>query len=279
MPMIEALLLYQPDSIYDFICDYVDEQKAPRFQGGAAAGKSHGYAKKLSTRKNMIDFMATSVIPVMDDLAKQILREKPNSVKGFIREIVAARIVLGSSNDIDPSRYKVNDAVMCRYKGRPRYFRAIIIAIENLDDGNNNSETLFTVRYTDGKIESRIHPVCLKPCEPGDHSNRPSSADNQEHRHESYPCGPTPDATANNAVTQVAMVILIIGIDGAGKTTLLSTLQGDLDKEHVPSAGFTSASFELETGSVTFYDLGGGPAFRNVWKEYYADVSHHTEMI
>lgn len=71
---------------------------------------------------------------------------------------------------------------------------------------------------------------------------------------------------------QIEIVVLIIGIDGAGKTTLVSTLQGDLDKEHVPSAGFTSASFELDTGAVTFYDLGGGPAFRNVWTEYYADV-------
>eukprot|EP00644_Phytophthora_capsici_P000054 jgi/Phyca11/100187/e_gw1.4.996.1 len=70
----------------------------------------------------------------------------------------------------------------------------------------------------------------------------------------------------------MAIVLLIIGIDGAGKTTLLSTLQGDLDKEHVPSAGFTSATFETDAGSATFYDLGGGPTFRNVWKEYYADV-------
>lgn len=69
------------------------------------------------------------------------------------------------------------------------------------------------------------------------------------------------------------IVILIIGIDGAGKTTLLSTLQGDLEKDHVPSAGFTSVTFQTERGSATFYDLGGGPAFRNVWPEYYADVS------
>lgn len=28
MPLIEALLLYQPESIYEFICDYVDERKS-----------------------------------------------------------------------------------------------------------------------------------------------------------------------------------------------------------------------------------------------------------
>jgi hypothetical protein len=79
MPLIESLLLYQPESVYHFIHDFVDEQKADRF---AHRPRSVGYAKKLTNRRKMADFMATSVIPVMDDLAKQILREKPHSVKG-----------------------------------------------------------------------------------------------------------------------------------------------------------------------------------------------------
>lgn len=78
MPMIEALLLYQPESIYEFIHDYVDEDKTSRFHGNT--GKRVGYAKKLTNRRKMVDFMSTSVIPVMDDLAHQILREKPSSV-------------------------------------------------------------------------------------------------------------------------------------------------------------------------------------------------------
>lgn len=84
MPLIEALLLFQPESIYDFIRDYVDEHKAARFarNGGTASRTGGGYAKKLTTRRTMVDFMSSSVIPVMDDLARQILREKPNSVKG-----------------------------------------------------------------------------------------------------------------------------------------------------------------------------------------------------
>lgn len=78
MPLIEALLLYQPESIYAFIHDYVDEEKAARFK---ARRQAPGYAKKLASRRKMVDFMSTSVIPVMDDLAHQILREKPNSVQ------------------------------------------------------------------------------------------------------------------------------------------------------------------------------------------------------
>jgi len=67
-------------------------------------------------------------------------------------------------------------------------------------------------------------------------------------------------------------VALLIGIDNAGKSTLLSSLQGDMNKEHIPSSGFTSISFELNQGKTTFYDLGGGPSIRKVWEEYYADA-------
>ncbi|KUF94508.1 hypothetical protein AM588_10004682 [Phytophthora nicotianae] len=257
MPLIESLLLYQPESVYHFIHDFVDEQKSSRFVHHT---RSVGYAKKLTNRRKMADFMSTSVIPVMDDLAKQILREKPNSVKAFIRDVVAARIIIESNEDPESSNqveravhFNVNDRVLSRYKGRPRFFPGIITAVD--DHGN------FTVLYDDGKTESNVHCMCLKLHSGDKTSARKSneeSKDNQER----------PKATRI-----MEIVLLIIGIDGAGKTTLLSTLQGDLDKEHVPSAGFTSATFQTDTGSATFYDLGGGPAFRNVWKEYYADAA------
>ncbi|RLN85413.1 hypothetical protein BBJ28_00015419 [Nothophytophthora sp. Chile5] len=253
MPLIESLLLYQPESIYDFIHDYVDDQKTARF---TRRPRSVGYAKKLSNRRKMVDFMSTSVIPVMDDLARQILREKPSSVQGFIKEVVAARIIVGnSSTDCDSNQsepaaqFQVNDRVLCRYKGRPRFFPGVITAVDDAENGT------FTVLYDDGKTESSVHFLCLKLQSLSDAAKEEPEG-NQE----------PPKLRAMD------VVLLIIGIDGAGKTTLLSTLQGDLDKEHVPSAGFTSATFQTETGSATFYDLGGGPTFRNVWKEYYADV-------
>ncbi|KAF4040557.1 ADP-ribosylation factor family [Phytophthora infestans] len=257
MPLIESLLLYQPESVYHFIHDFVDEQKSSRFVHHT---RSAGYAKKLTNRRKMADFMSTSVIPVMDDLAKQILREKPNSVKTFIRDVVAARIIIESTVNAEASNqveavvpFSVNDRVLCRYKGRPRYFPGVITAVD--DHGN------FTVLYDDGKTESNVHCMCLKQ-----HTSDKTSSQNVVDE----------ELKDNQEMPKVArtmdIVLLIIGIDGSGKTTLLSTLQGDLDKEHVPSAGFTSATFQTETGSATFYDLGGGPAFRNVWKEYYADA-------
>ncbi|KAF1777159.1 P-loop containing nucleoside triphosphate hydrolase [Phytophthora cactorum] len=257
MPLIESLLLYQPESVYHFIHDFVDEQKTNRF---VHHSRSIGYAKKLTNRRKMADFMSTSVIPVMDDLAKQILREKPNSVKAFIRDVVAAHIIIESSQNSEASNqleaavhFNVNDRILCRYKGRPRFFPGVITAVD--DNGT------FTVLYDDGKTESNVHCMCMKP-----HTSDKTSA--QKTTNEEFK-----DNQEGPKVTRpMEIVLLIIGIDGAGKTTLLSTLQGDLDKEHVPSAGFTSATFQTDTGSATFYDLGGGPAFRNVWKEYYADV-------
>lgn len=45
-----------------------------------------------------------------------------------------------------------------------------------------------------------------------------------------------------------------------------------MEKEHSPSIGFSSVSFEHAGGKTSFYDLGGGPSIRNVWQEYYADA-------
>lgn len=186
----------------------------------------------------------------------------------FIKDIVAARIVVGSSssplfdassNQHEALEYRVGGHVMCRYKGRPRYYPGVISAVHAKDDS-------FTVDYSDGRTEQHVHRMCLKPA--SDTVAHISTSLNQQKAASS-------EKTSQPIKQQphsVDVVILIIGIDGAGKTTLLSTLQGDLDKEHVPSAGFTSATFQTETGSATFYDLGGGPAFRSVWKEYYADV-------
>lgn len=82
MPLIESLLLYQPESIYQFIHDYVDTKCSTRRASvkKTASAPHIGYAKKLTSRRAMVDFMSTSVIPVMDDLAHQILRERPNCV-------------------------------------------------------------------------------------------------------------------------------------------------------------------------------------------------------
>ncbi|KAJ0408112.1 hypothetical protein P43SY_002082 [Pythium insidiosum] len=275
MPLIEALLLYQPESIYEFIHDYVDDSKASRFHGAHA--KRVSYARKVSSRRKMVDFMSTSVIPVMDDLAHQILRDKPTAVTAFIRDLVAARIVVGTtssmndSNQLEYVNFRVHDRVLCRYKGRPRYYPGVIQAIDA------DSDT-FTVLYDDGKTEHNVHRLCLKPEHDGaaPPRRRSSAGDDNQVEDSSAPTVVDGDgkSTGENGGTtrEMEIVILIIGIDGAGKTTLLSTLQGDLEKDHVPSAGFTSIKFQTETGSATFYDLGGGPAFRDVWKEYYADA-------
>lgn len=196
-------------------------------------------------------------------------------VLDFVKEIIAARIVVGSSSPTTDSNqyeyvdYKVGHRVQCRYKGRPRYYSGQITDHETSDD-------TFSIQYDDGKIEHHVHRMCLKP--ELEEANTPRRNSNGSSKGEINQTTAVDAKVTNKPHQTMEIVILIIGIDGAGKTTLLSTLQGDLDKEHVPSSGFTSAKFQTETGSAAFYDLGGGPAFRNVWTEYYSDVSWISDV-
>jgi hypothetical protein len=282
MPMIEAILLAQPHSIYEFIYQYVSDENPT----STTSKSSTVFTKKIVNRRKMVDFMSTNVIPVMDDLARQILKKKPSSVKDLIKEIVSSHLLVGNEDGAsdDPNdanqyvdekiEYKVGDRVECRFKGRPRYIPGVIQQVHASNDS-------FVVLYEDGKIENNVHrmwlrlPVAVVEKIQTIESSNQSSPDFVQESSSTM----TSTSTCTNEqsyYTEMAlkMVILMIGIDGAGKSTLLSTLQGDFDKEHVPSAGFTSATFEIEkNGTATFYDLGGGPAFRNVWKEYYPDVS------
>ena len=188
---------------------------------------------------------------------------------------MAARLVVGSgvsaadSNQLDAVAYRVGDRVDARYKGRPRYYPGRILVVEDVVD-------YFTVEYDDGRVEPKVHRMCLKPAAATtpstiDNSNNSNNNHNNQESHKAAQ-DVSATATARDAIA-LKMVLVVLGIDGAGKTTLMSTLQGDLEKDHVPSAGFTSCTFQIERGTATFYDLGGGPAFRGVWNEYYADVS------
>lgn len=167
-------------------------------------------------------------------------------------------------NQYDDVQFQLHDTVLARYKGRPRYLRGVIIAVHPETES-------FTIQYEDGKSEHNVHRMCLKPAPPDNNNNEGDHSDSDPKLQING--NQTSPASQSTLERSMNFVVLIIGIDGAGKTTLLSTLQGELEKEHVPSAGFTSVSFQTETGCATFYDLGGGPAFRDVWKEYYADVS------
>lgn len=40
-----------------------------------------------------------------------------------------------------------------------------------------------------------------------------------------------------------------------------------------PTIGFANSNLEIGNYEVTLYDLGGGPRVRNIWKNYYPEVS------
>ncbi|RHY38612.1 hypothetical protein DYB38_005465, partial [Aphanomyces astaci] len=252
MPLIEALLLHQPPSIYDFIAKFLD---------GAALGsmKHVGDATTKSAkarRHRMVEFMSSSVLPVMDDLTQRILQDKPSNAKEFLRDIVQTRLLnkqhhdpSATSFDLGTPQFRVGDRVDCRFKGRPKYLPGVV---DSIDDGG-----LCTIRYDNGKVEEHIHPILLR--RPQD---QPEAEDNTEQ--------------SKTPRREIKPVLLMLGLDGAGKSTFLSTLQGGmcLLPDIPPTAGFSSVTFQLANGSATFYDLGGGPTIRALWKEYFADVRH-----
>ncbi|KAL0589659.1 hypothetical protein ABG067_002208 [Albugo candida] len=244
MPLIETLLLYQPQCIHEFIRDYTDDSKVKRFQHRKYTFPS----RRSGIRDGMVEYMSSKVIPLMDDLSRQILKRRPANVREFIRSSVAARMTHEKmkTQELAYDELAIGSRIMCRYKGRPRAFPGFVERLS--PDGEH-----FDIVYDDGRKEKNVHRLCV-------HKEIPSD--------ESLLRGK--DTVLSN--TKMDMVLLVIGLDGAGKTTLLSTLQGDPEKEHVSSAGFSSTTFEIAGGTATFYDLGGGPAFRNVWEEYYADV-------
>ncbi|KAF0718840.1 Aste57867_1438 [Aphanomyces stellatus] len=246
MPLIESLLLYQPSSIYDFILKFIDGVNLGHMKHMGDATRS---AK--ARRHRMVDFMSSSVLPVMDDLTQRIMAEKPSNVHDFLREIVQTRLhhdaPLPDHDSLVLPSFRVGDRVECRFKGRPKYVPGVVDAV----DGGT-----YTIRYENGKVEEHIHPILLR--RPEDDNQTTAAACSQP---EGEP-----------GCREIHPVLLLLGLDGAGKSTLLATLQGDLDKSIPPTAGFSPATFQLPNGVATFYDLGGGPTIRAAWKEYYADA-------
>lgn len=68
------------------------------------------------------------------------------------------------------------------------------------------------------------------------------------------------------------IVLILIGLDNAGKTKTVNNLAGDRDDQVLPTVGFKAVNLVHRDTPVTVYDLGGGPAFRQIWPQYYSEV-------
>ncbi|CAM9108216.1 unnamed protein product, partial [Phaeothamnion confervicola] len=73
--------------------------------------------------------------------------------------------------------------------------------------------------------------------------------------------------------------ILIVGLDYAGKTTLLEQMKGIFKKVQgipphkiPPTVGLNVGKMDIQSCSVTFWDLGGQSRVRSLWERYYEDA-------
>ncbi|KAL1524362.1 hypothetical protein AB1Y20_019259 [Prymnesium parvum] len=73
--------------------------------------------------------------------------------------------------------------------------------------------------------------------------------------------------------------VLILGVDRAGKTTLLEQLKRlytGLDPlppgKIPPTVGLNIGRMQVERCKLIFWDLGGTPALRSLWENYYSEA-------
>uniref|UniRef100_A0A7S3DEW0 ADP-ribosylation factor-like protein 13B n=1 Tax=Palpitomonas bilix TaxID=652834 RepID=A0A7S3DEW0_9EUKA len=68
------------------------------------------------------------------------------------------------------------------------------------------------------------------------------------------------------------VTIILLGIDNAGKTTVFKGIQGSVNEEVAPTAGFNTHTMKESSLSVTIFDVGGGNRIRGIWERYYSEV-------
>ena len=72
---------------------------------------------------------------------------------------------------------------------------------------------------------------------------------------------------------QKEVSVLMLGFDGSGKTTILYQLQLGKDIKPVPTIGFNVETVFTNDLKMTFWDVGGHPKIRPLWRHYYAATS------
>jgi len=62
-------------------------------------------------------------------------------------------------------------------------------------------------------------------------------------------------------------------LDNAGKTTIVKRLVKEDIFDVMPTIGFAAYEMQQKSCNVSLYDVGGGARIRDIWKQYYSDVS------
>eukprot|EP00164_Ancoracysta_twista_P004010 GFYU01005382.1.p1 GENE.GFYU01005382.1~~GFYU01005382.1.p1 ORF type:complete len:322 (-),score=91.04 GFYU01005382.1:148-1113(-) len=68
------------------------------------------------------------------------------------------------------------------------------------------------------------------------------------------------------------LTIVLVGLNNAGKTTLVHTLKGENAELTIPTIGFNSEISQRGKYTINYFDVGGGPKIRGIWKEYFHEA-------
>lgn len=79
MPMIEKLILHQPENIFEFMQKHLSGDPLGPARYASPRG---GRGMPTARRRKMADFMAEKVLPVIENFTYKVVTERPAHVKG-----------------------------------------------------------------------------------------------------------------------------------------------------------------------------------------------------
>ncbi|PAA68123.1 hypothetical protein BOX15_Mlig008451g2 [Macrostomum lignano] len=71
---------------------------------------------------------------------------------------------------------------------------------------------------------------------------------------------------------KLEMRAVLLGLDGAGKTSILFRLKQNEFVSAVPTIGFNVETIECDNVKLTYWDVGGSPKLRPLWRHYYLNT-------
>eukprot|EP00638_Chattonella_subsalsa_P000749 CAMPEP_0117734644 /NCGR_PEP_ID=MMETSP0947-20121206/807_1 /TAXON_ID=44440 /ORGANISM="Chattonella subsalsa, Strain CCMP2191" /LENGTH=542 /DNA_ID=CAMNT_0005549483 /DNA_START=106 /DNA_END=1734 /DNA_ORIENTATION=- len=262
--MITFLMIDQPEDAGLAMITYLKKHQAGE---QVAAGVN---ATRLAQRKDRV-YMAREVSPLLMKLMNRVIKTKPTQVEAFL--IHQLEEMLGMEADQSDAMSVTLQTSMAKLEDGPLTARS--------STSLARPEAFGLPPATPTQLQKKELQEVEQPQSGGPPDAKPSTEAVDAQGNQTSHVDPPP-AAKERAVRKgpQLIIILVIGIDNSGKTTMMETLQGNMESETKPSHGFKHVTMMLnENLKVKFYDLGGNPRIRGIWKNYYHDVHGILYMV